>query len=339
MQDASSGRTGPRTSGSEKSEVAPGVLVCVDLAHETPELIPPAKAIARALGAELTFVYVIETHGVTENGAPIDPVEWDFKLREAKVHMGRLAQDHTIGDEPPTTDVLEGRSAEQICDILASRPQDIAVLGRGHGSANAAMGETARQVLEGGRNSLLLVPVGITPKQKFSRILVPLDCSGRSERVMPLVEKIARSDGAELVLVHSIPEPVFTGAGPSEPNDSELRSQVNERNERVARSYLDQLCARIRATGLRATSMVFSGGDVRRKLVAAIDEQEIDLLIVASHGHSGFADVPFGDVASFLVKRSSVPTLVIRIGSGIGDKHAFADARSKGPRRPGTLAQ
>jgi nucleotide-binding universal stress UspA family protein len=329
----------PTSKNDRESDAKPRVLVCVDLASETQEIIPPAKAIASAMGAEMAFVHVIKAHGYPESGSPIDPVEWEIIRREAKAHMAQFVQKHADGDETLATHLLEGRGADQICRALASRPQDIAVLGRGHGESAVHIGETARQVLETGVNSLLLVPVGIEPKTKFSRILVPLDCSGRSERIMPLVEKIARSQNAELILVHAVPEPVLTGAGPGEPNDTELKSRINRRNEHVAKVYLDNLAGRIRAGGLRVRSLVLSGGDVRRQLATAIGEQAIDLLVLASHGHSGFADVPFGDVANFLILRSNVPTLVIRFGSIATERHAFSDTRSKGARGPGTLVQ
>lgn len=315
------------------------VVVCVDLAKETAEIIPPAKAVARALGAELAFVHVIEAYGYTENETPVDPVEWEIMRRESKRRMAQFAQEHADGDESPAAHLLEGHAAEQICGVMAGTPQDIAVLGRGHGESAAHMGETVRRILEHGVNTLLLVPVDVAPRPGFSRILVPLDCSGRSERIMSLVEKIARSENAEVVLVHAVPEPVLTGAGPGEPNDQVLISQVNQRNEQVARSYLDHLSGRMRTGGLHVRSLVLSGGDVRRQLATAIGEQAADLLVLASHGRSGYADVPFGDVANFLISRSQVPTLVVRFGDNAAETHVFSNTRSKGARSPGAMLQ
>lgn len=339
MQDESPPANGDRAPRWQdpglSADEAPRILVCVDLVREPSAIIPPAKAIARALDGKLEFLHVLETHGPDETGSPVDPVEWDIIRREAKAHMGHIAE----GDGTLVTHLLEGRSAEQICSELASRPQDIAVLGRGDEVSRSYIGETVRKMLEGGLNSLLLVPIGVEPKQRLSRILVPLDCSGRSERIMPLVEKIARSENAELILVHAVPEPVLSGGEPGQPSDQALKSQINQRNERVARDYLDRLCGRVRADGLRVRSLVLSGGDVRRQLAAAIDEQATDLLVLASHGHSGFADVPFGDVANYLVKQAKVPTMLIRLGDNVTQGHAYLDARAKGVRGPGTLAQ
>jgi nucleotide-binding universal stress UspA family protein len=106
----------------------------------------------------MAFVHVIKAHGYPESGSPVDPVEWEIMRREAKAHMAQFVQKHADGDETLATHLLEGRGAEQICRALASRPQDIAVLGRGHGESAVHIGETARQMLETGVNSLLLVP-------------------------------------------------------------------------------------------------------------------------------------------------------------------------------------
>ncbi|MCY0095150.1 universal stress protein [Hoeflea ulvae] len=317
----------------------PRVLVCIDLAKETQGIISPAKTIARALNADLAFVHVIKAQRHAANGAPIDPVEWEIMRREAKAHMERFASEHADGKEALATHLLEGNCTEQIGKVMASRAQDIAVLGRQQDEAGARLGQTAREMLESGSNSLFLVPFGVESRPDFSRILVPLDCSRRSERILPLVEKIARSENAEIVLVHAVPEPVLTDAGPGEPSDKELISRFNARNERVARKYLEHLCERICADGVRVRSLVLCGGDVRRQLAAAVVEQGTDLLVLASHGHSGFDDVPFGDVANYLIKNSDIPTMVIRFSGNAAETHAFAQARSKGIRSPGTLAQ
>lgn len=312
------------------------VFVCVDSAGGSRIAIPPAKAIAKALGAELKFVHVIETQGIGDR-SPSDPVAWDIKRREAAAFLSGLAEDYSAGDISISTQVLEGRCADQIGNLLAGRPQDIVVLCRGHGEADAHIGETARKVLESGTSSLLMVPVMPSTKarQGISRVLVPLDGSGQSEGAIPFALKIAKSEDAELVLVHAIPEPAFTQAGPDEPEDGELKAQIRQRNERVARKYLDQLRARVLASGLRVRTVVLSGGDVRRQLTASIEGESADLLVLASHGHSGFADVSLGDVANFALSRSAIPILMVRRAGDSKATHVFADAWAKGTRRPG----
>lgn len=325
---------------SQGSDDRSKVIVCIDTAGGSRMAVPAAKAIARALGAELTFVHVIEPRR-TSNGAPFDPVEWDIRRREAEAHMSGLADEHANGKTEISTLLLEGRCAEQLSGMLSGRPQDIAVLCRGDDEAAPHVGETARRILESGRSSVLVIPTAgsAKPSAGFSRILVPLDGSGQSESVLPFVQRIAEAHDAEIVLVHATPEPLFTQAGPAEPKDNELREQLRRRNERVAKKYLDRISARMRADGVRARTVVLSGGDVRRQLAGAIGAHSADLLVLASHGHSGFADVPFGDVAGFVLSRSSVPVLMLRQAGDQTAAHVFSSAQSKGVRRLGASTQ
>jgi nucleotide-binding universal stress UspA family protein len=317
----------------------PKVVVCVDAAEKSPISILPAKAIAKALGAELTFTHVVETQSAGQP-SPFDPVEWDIRRREAEAHVSNLADLHRSGGASILTRVLEGRCAEQICNALGGRTQDIVVLLRKDSAAGPRVGETARYILESGNSSLLLVPAGSASaaKDRFDRIIVTVDGSGQSESAIPLAMKIAESENAEIILVHASPEPVFTQVGPEEPNDKELLELVRQRNARVAKKYLDRLCSRIRANGVKARSVILSGGDVRRHLTRSVEEQSADLLILASHGHSGFADVPLGDTANFILSHASVPVLMVRRGVENLREHVYSGTLAKGIRRPGASA-
>lgn len=327
-------------SNSALSAETPRVVVCVDSVASARTTISPAKAVAKAIDAELTFIHVIETHSVSQP-MPFDPVEWDIKRRAAEANVTKLAEEHRFGDSEIATRVLEGRCAEQICAALSERSEDIAVLLRKDDEFGPHIGETARYILANGTSSLLMVPARSVPFRDngFKRILLPLDGSSQSENALPLALRIAESEKAELILVHAQPEPVFTRAGPAEPDDKELLDQIRRRNQRVAKKYLDRLCTRINAKGTKARTVILHGGDVRRKLTASIDEHSADLLILASHGHSGFGDVPLGDTASFVLCRSSVPVLMVRCGSEPQAEHAFSGTYTKGIHRLGAFAQ
>ncbi|MBZ0162081.1 MAG: universal stress protein [Notoacmeibacter sp.] len=302
-------------------------------------VMPPARAIAKALGADLAFFHVIETEALG-GPSPSDPVEWEIKRREANAFISNIARQYAGENGTAEVHVLEGRCAEQICGALSGHPEDIVAIFRGDGWAAGHIGGTARQILEGGTNSLLLSPAMTEPPVKgFTRIIVPLDGSGQSEMAIPVAVKIAASEDAELLLVHATPETELTRAGPAEPDDAELLDRIRQRNERVARKYLNRLGSRVRTGGLRIRTLVLSGGDVRRQLVAAIREQSADLLVLASHGQSGYADVALGNVANYLLSRSSVPVLMVRSANAETNAHVFSGARAKGTRKPGAVAQ
>lgn len=312
----------------------PKVVVCVDDAAASAKVIPRAKAVASALEADLMLVHVIEPH---ETGAmPFDPVEWDIRRRKAELHVASLAGEHAGGESEIETKVLEGHLGEQICACVSGRPQDITALCRRDVDTQWHTGGTLYHILGSGPGSILLVPESLPQVQSvtFSRVFVPLDGSARAESSLPIALRIARAQGAELVLVHATPKPAFTETGPLEPDDIALRERVQSRNERVAHDYLERIRARIGTNGLKVSTLILKGGDVRRLLTEAIGTSSSSLLVMSSHGVGGFGDVPSGDVASFILAKCGAAMLMIRRPRERDANHLYSEAEARGVRRP-----
>jgi nucleotide-binding universal stress UspA family protein len=149
-----------------------------------------------------------------------------------------------------------------------------------------------------------------------------------------MAKKLALAEQAEIVLVHAIPDPVLTEIGPLESEDLELKRRLMLRNDKVARDYLERICENIRTLGLTASTAILTGGDVRRLLTDAIASESGDLLVIASHGCSGYADVATGDVASYILAHSPIPVLMVRQPRGNGSNHIYRGTESQGVRRP-----
>jgi len=316
------------------------VHVCIGTVDGSAYEIGLAKVLARAFSADLAFVHVIEMHEA--NGrAPFDPVEWDIKRREAETKISQLAREFADQDAGIHVQIMEGRCAEEICRALSGRPQDIAVLCRSQGGEGSRMGETVRRMIENGNSSLLIVPEGHAKMEAsdMSRIVLLLDGSSQSESAIPLALRIAESEEAEIILLHAAPEPVLTQAGPPEPRDAELMEAIRRRNTRIAQKYLNRQTARLQGRGVKTRTVLTSGGDVRRQLMAAVVAQAADLVVMATHGQSGYADTALGDIANFMIARSTTPILLVRGGSDSAAEHVFSSVQSKGVRRPGSLAQ
>ena len=118
-----------------------------------------------------------------------------------------------------------------------------------------ALSSTARKLVEAVPGSLLLVPADGDRRDgcaaRYRRIMVPLDGSARAESVLPIATRLAKAHEAELLIAHVTPAPELTKVGPLTAQDLELEQRVIARNERVARSYLDQIRARLIRGGHR----------------------------------------------------------------------------------------
>jgi nucleotide-binding universal stress UspA family protein len=145
----------------------------------------------------------------------------------------------------------------------------------------------------------------------YRRLLVPLDGSSRAESTLPLALRLAKAEGAELLLAHVVPVPELTEVGPLEAGDLELRGQLVRRNERVAHDYLDRIRARVVKGGISARALVLCDGDVRSRLARAIVDEAVDLVVLSAQGRSGHSDVPFGSVAAYLIAHAVAPLLIM----------------------------
>lgn len=308
------------------------MVACVDMLPASRKVIPHALAIARALGGELTLVEVIRARA--SNYSPVDPVEWDIHRNKAQAHIKLLADEH---ERVVATQVLVGDAAEQICNCVRENAATLTALCT-HGDGDAEewnLGNTAQRVAGAAPGSVLLVPASVSKERvvEYARILVPLDGSLRAESVLPAAIRIAKAHGAELLLVHAIQEPEVR---PFEPKDAKLSEHLMDRHEQAARDYLYEIRNRIADEDLSLRTLVLRGEDVRRRLKRAVSEEVADLVILASHGHCGHADVPFGDVAAHLISHSRVPVLMTRSQSAqpvIGFSGRTASAGIRLPRR------
>lgn len=290
------------------------VVACVDKSALARKVIPHAVAIARAMGAALTLMRVIEARPAGET--PPDPVEWDIRRREARDQVEQLGRDWRDEAARIEVEVAEGQPAEQICLWARDHRVDLTVL-CSHGEGGVSewdLGTTARKVIDRAPGSVLLIPASVadTSAVCYRRLLVALDGSSRAESVIPLVTRLAKAQGAEIVLAHVVPVPELTETGPLSAEDLELREQLLRRNERIAHEYLDRLRAQVVESGISARSLVLRNGDVRGRLASAIAKEAADLVVLSSQGRSGRSDAPLGSVAAHLTSHAATPVLIVR---------------------------
>ena len=290
------------------------IVACLDGSELGSGVVPHAQAVARALGARLTLLHVLETE---DTGAgPPDPLDWGIRQREARAHLeGLVAQ---LGDLESgiRSELIQGRAAEQICSWAVQHDVDLTVLCShgAHGVTDWDLASTARKLIDRTPGSLLLVPATAVAKEevRYQRILVPLDGSPRAESVVPVAMRIAASQNAEVLFVHVVPVPELTRTGPLDAEGADLERRVVQRNQRVASVYLDRLRARVSPASSRVRALVVGGGSVRTRLERLIREEGADLVVMSAHGHTGRTDSSCGSVTEYAMTHATTPLLVVR---------------------------
>ncbi len=290
------------------------VIACIGALQNSSSIMPFGAITANALGAELTLLHVIETDN--QPGARPDPIASDLLRREAATTMSDLARKWGNRVDNIQTTVLEGRAGDQICIWARDHHVDLTIICSGHEDDGCgwALGDTARRVIDCVEGSVLIAPsvVDAVEKVRLKKILTFLDGSCRAETALPIAMQLAKAEQAELTLVHAIPEPQLTEIGPPRPEDEALRQRLFERNEAAAHAYFNHLQNSLHDSGVEIKTRILKGGDARHALLRSIDEEQADLVVVSSHGHSGHMDVSAGSVASHMITHTPVPLLLVR---------------------------
>jgi nucleotide-binding universal stress UspA family protein len=146
---------------------------------------------------------------------------------------------------------------------------------------------------------------------KPSKILVPTDFSPSSDVALRTASDLAQHYGAKLYLLHVLPMfQVFTGL--EDPTRSYPGQQVMEEAQRAAEASLLASVTALTTLGLHVRSFVDVGDDVVGKILGAVEQEQADLLVISTHGFSGWRPMIFGSTAEKVVKLVECPILLLR---------------------------
>lgn len=143
----------------------------------------------------------------------------------------------------------------------------------------------------------------------FTRILVPLDGSLRAERSLPVAARLSHSSGATVILARIVELPAPFGPGSSSLGGAE--SAMAEEREAVTR-YLEEVAQRAELAGVATQVEIAVAAAVAPALLDVIQSANADLVVICSHGHTGFTRWRLGSVAQKIARHATVPTLVLR---------------------------
>ena len=137
----------------------------------------------------------------------------------------------------------------------------------------------------------------------YKRILVAIEHSDADRAILAHVETLARLTGASLVLVH-----VADGFGARHFDDLKLRESEEIKEDRV---YLEGLGRDLSDKGFKVETRLMMGTP-STELAKAVEEERVDLLAMATHGHRFFEDLVKGSTVDRLRHMVTVPLILVR---------------------------
>jgi nucleotide-binding universal stress UspA family protein len=147
----------------------------------------------------------------------------------------------------------------------------------------------------------------------YKKILVPLDGSERAEKILPHVEGIALQNKSVVILIHVviIPQIVDPTAEISKSGFFTSLGHRLESDKKKAEDYLSKMKARLQEKKIETQAHVVLG--LPHDAISQMAEQEnVDLVAMASHGRSGASQFFYGSVAVAVMNRVDRPLLMVR---------------------------
>jgi manganese transport protein len=143
-----------------------------------------------------------------------------------------------------------------------------------------------------------LIPV--LPAVRYRRIGVAVELEGGDDAVLAQAAAVARAHNARLHVIHIVEGFGADFHGPA----------AADQESRTDRERITQLADHLRSDGLQVDG-VLGYGTPADELVRIAREQELDLLVLGTHGHGFLADLALGQTVSPVLHRLTIPILVV----------------------------
>ncbi|MDD5127792.1 MAG: universal stress protein [Dehalococcoidales bacterium] len=142
----------------------------------------------------------------------------------------------------------------------------------------------------------------------FNKILVPLDGSVLAEAALPFAEEVAGKLGSEVTLLY-------------------ISDPVNDPYRHMYDPYLQKISEAVKETGknspngkeISADSRIMVG-EAAEQITSYAENKDIDLIVMSSHGHSGYKRWTLGHITDKVIRNTTRPVAIIRSKSHT--KHA-----------------
>lgn len=144
---------------------------------------------------------------------------------------------------------------------------------------------------------------------EIKKILYPTDFSEHSQCAIPMVKKLAEQFSAELHCLHVVDKAYqyWLGAGeasvPVVMPIEDVTESAQEQLDRFTTEHLGEVSGVVK-TVLTGRPFV--------EIIKYARDSEIDLIVIATHGHGALASVLLGNVTEKVVRKSPCPVLTVR---------------------------
>ncbi len=276
--------------------------------------LPYGSELAERLGSRLVLYHVCGLeHQPQMNLHKVYLTSLADNIKQT-LHLQRSEEkDNTV-----TTKVESGEPRESICSLVGKNHIDIVIM-TAIGSSGLVVGKMIGSVADHVCRNVPVPVLLIKPQKKqqaekkqylINRILLTLDGSELSQRALPVAEEL----GSRL----NVPITLFQMAHVIVPysedmviDDTVSYSLLSDANEQRVKAEMTELENKLKGKGIEVNQLIVSGVSAGDEIIDASKKIEADLIVMSTHGRSGFSRWLLGNVAEKVTRHSEVPVLLV----------------------------
>lgn len=309
----------------------PKILCPVDFSRDSDYGVAYAEQFAKLIGAEVHCIHVVDTktYGGSFEGAYVSSGMSEATMSQIETHVHKefdsLMKRFELLHFEATGHFVHGDPAKEIIKLADELDVNCIVMAT-HGRTGFdqfVFGSTCEKVVR-----LSHVPVlTVRPQEKwslddlslsFKRVLCTLDFSDFSKAGLTTAVELCKKFDAKLVLAHALDTrleyPVL------EPG---IVAGTLDSRQRDAENYLAEVAKEVEGVECETHTVA---GNPHVALLKLIEQNDIDLVVMTTHGHRGLSHLLLGSITERIVKRSSAPVLTIHPDKDKRRDQVLADA-------------
>jgi len=315
------------------------ILVATDFSKNAIPAYTHAEEIAQRFGAQIDFIHVIPTlkyfnESISRLGVPFDMDQdlYPTAQKEAEHQLSNLMNDY-IKDEYKGKSIckVERKASEAIIEVAKEDGYDLIVMAsRGEHETRLLRGSTTEKVIRHSEVPVFTVDERLS-SEGLKRILVPTDGSMISFSVIPVALMLADTYDAEITLYHVLElygSPIQDdNRNPNKSEEGNIYESLIDRledylikeeleNIHISRGEVDFEDQFVITEGASSHSITFK--TVIEKGVSAhvgIQEYAVDhadVVVMATHGHSGLAHFFLGSTTENVSQHLDLPVVTVK---------------------------
>lgn len=283
------------------------MLFPTDGSEGAAEVLGHAIEIAARYDAALHLLHVADT--TIDSVVRVQADIIDVLEKEGEEVVAEAAERARGVGVETVTEVLQGEPFQTIVDYAQTRDIDLIVMpthGR-RGLPRFLLGSTTERVVRQSDVPVLTVQTGGDRpiEYPYRNVLVPTDGSGCARAALEMGTDITKSEGAALHLLSVI---AIASLGADVRSDIQT-SMLEERAETI----LDEASSYASEAGVQPVAEIVEyAPSIHKAILKIVEEHDIDLVVVGTHGRTGIDRYLLGSVTEYLIRTSPIPVLTVR---------------------------